>query len=100
MLESYLCVVTRGTCNGEENGTFSTKDYDIRRAYAAGSVKGVRYFLFMFSHKVQQNAEDIAIVFLDVCLSVCLCATPNVNIIWCVHSVSANSKQDMPVVLK
>ncbi len=40
MLESYLSVVTKGTCNGEENGTFAAKDYDVRQAYAAGSIKG------------------------------------------------------------
>ena len=40
MLESYLSVVTKGSCNGEENGMFSTKDYDIRQAFAAGSIKG------------------------------------------------------------
>ena len=46
MLESYLSVVTKGTCNGEENGMFSTKDYDIRQAYAAGSIKGCCYIKY------------------------------------------------------
>ena len=51
MLESYLSVVTKGTCNGEENGMFSTKDYDIRQAYAAGSIKGSNQLLtFLKNH--------------------------------------------------
>lgn len=39
MLESYLSVVTKGSCSGEENGSFVVKDYDNRQAYATGSIR-------------------------------------------------------------
>ncbi len=49
MLESYLAVVTRGQCNGDENGAFSVKDYDIRQAYVAASIKGKILKSYMYS---------------------------------------------------
>ncbi|XP_013378729.1 protein FAM45A [Lingula anatina] len=41
MLESYLAVVTKGACNGEENGKFTVSDFDARQAYIQGSLKDV-----------------------------------------------------------
>ena len=40
MLESYLSVMTKGVCNGEENGQFALRDFDNRQAYIVTSVKG------------------------------------------------------------
>ena len=40
MLENYLSVVTKGMCNGEENGTFVMKNFDNQQAYVAASIKG------------------------------------------------------------
>lgn len=40
MMESYVSVLTKGICQSEENGSFLSKDFDIRKAYLAGSVKG------------------------------------------------------------
>ena len=40
MLESYLSVVTKGVCNGEENGQFAWRDFDNRLAFVASPVKG------------------------------------------------------------
>ncbi|XP_010896395.1 DENN domain-containing protein 10 [Esox lucius] len=41
MMESYIAVLTKGICKSDENGSFLIKDYDIRKAYLAGSVKDV-----------------------------------------------------------
>ncbi|XP_066295350.1 DENN domain-containing protein 10-like [Branchiostoma lanceolatum] len=41
MLQFYLAVVTRGSCQSEENGNFLVKEFDPRKAYAAGSVKDI-----------------------------------------------------------
>ncbi|XP_064601907.1 DENN domain-containing protein 10-like [Liolophura sinensis] len=41
MLESYLSVITKGTCNGEENGTFTLANFDHRQAYANGPMRNV-----------------------------------------------------------
>uniref|UniRef100_A0A3B4A2V4 UDENN domain-containing protein n=1 Tax=Periophthalmus magnuspinnatus TaxID=409849 RepID=A0A3B4A2V4_9GOBI len=40
MLEAYITVFTKGVCQSDENGSFLIKDYDVRKAYLAGSVKG------------------------------------------------------------
>lgn len=40
MMESYIAVLTKGVCQSEENGSFLSKDFDARKAYLAGSVKG------------------------------------------------------------
>ncbi|XP_006880212.1 PREDICTED: protein FAM45A, partial [Elephantulus edwardii] len=41
MMESYIGVLTKGTCQSEENGSFSSKDFDARKAYLAGSIKDI-----------------------------------------------------------
>ncbi|XP_060599901.1 DENN domain-containing protein 10-like [Ruditapes philippinarum] len=41
ILEVYLAVVTKGKCNSEENGKFSTQDYQIKHAYANSNLAGV-----------------------------------------------------------
>lgn len=40
MMEAYVTVLTKGLCQTDENGSFLIKDYDIRKAYLAGSIKG------------------------------------------------------------
>lgn len=40
MMEAYIAVLTKGICQSDENGSFLIKDYDVRKAYLAGSVKG------------------------------------------------------------
>ncbi|CDR00451.1 unnamed protein product [Oncorhynchus mykiss] len=40
MVEGYIAVLTKGICQSDENGSFLIKDYDVRKAYLAGSVKG------------------------------------------------------------
>lgn len=40
MMEGYIAVLTKGICQSDENGSFLIKDYDVRKAYLAGSVKG------------------------------------------------------------
>lgn len=40
MMEAYITVLTKGVCQNDENGSFLIKDYDVRKAYLAGSVKG------------------------------------------------------------
>ncbi|KAJ3610941.1 hypothetical protein NHX12_023031 [Muraenolepis orangiensis] len=41
MMESYIAVLTKGICQSDENGSFLIKNYDVRKAYLAGSVKDV-----------------------------------------------------------
>ncbi|XP_056616143.1 DENN domain-containing protein 10 [Triplophysa dalaica] len=41
MMEGYVAVLTKGTCQSDENGSFLIKDYDVRKAYLAGSLKDV-----------------------------------------------------------
>lgn len=40
MMEGYIAVLTKGICQSDENGSFLIKDYDVRKAYLAGSIKG------------------------------------------------------------
>lgn len=40
MMEAYITVLTKGVCPSDENGPFLIKDYDVRKAYLTGSVKG------------------------------------------------------------
>lgn len=40
MMEAYVTVLTQGVCHSDENGSFLIQDYDVRKAYLAGSVKG------------------------------------------------------------
>lgn len=46
MMEAYIAVLTKGICQSDENGSFLIKDYDVRKAYLAGSVKGETWFHF------------------------------------------------------
>lgn len=41
MMEGYIAVLTKGICQSDENGSFLIKDYDVRKAYLAGSLKDV-----------------------------------------------------------
>ncbi|XP_070541116.1 DENN domain-containing protein 10-like [Ptychodera flava] len=41
LLESYLAVLTKGSCPSEDNGTFAVKEYDVRKAYVASPIKDV-----------------------------------------------------------
>ncbi|TRY91201.1 hypothetical protein DNTS_035385, partial [Danionella cerebrum] len=39
IMEGYIAVLTKGICQSDENGSFLLKDYDIRKAYLASSLK-------------------------------------------------------------
>ncbi|XP_069139960.1 DENN domain-containing protein 10-like [Argopecten irradians] len=41
ILESYLSVFTRGSCSTDENGRFSAKEYDNRKAYLKSELRGI-----------------------------------------------------------
>lgn len=41
MLSGYLSVVTKGSCDTDENGKFSVKDHEARQAYANSKLKGI-----------------------------------------------------------
>ncbi|XP_071792834.1 DENN domain-containing protein 10-like [Asterias amurensis] len=41
LLEHYLSVITKGSCQSENNGMFQVRDFDLRKAYAAASIKDV-----------------------------------------------------------
>lgn len=42
MMEAYVTVLTKGICQSDENGSFLIRDYDVRKAYLAASLKGQR----------------------------------------------------------
>ena len=46
MLQSYLSVFTKGSCHDahDDNGEFTVKEYDPRRAYIEKSLKGNIHF--------------------------------------------------------
>lgn len=58
MMEAYVTVLTKGLCQTDENGSFLIKDYDIRKAYLAGSIKG----------EALQLMRSLIILFVDICL--------------------------------
>ncbi|XP_076831307.1 DENN domain-containing protein 10 [Brachyhypopomus gauderio] len=41
IMEGYISVLTKGVCQSDENGSFLIRDYDVRKAYLAGSMKDV-----------------------------------------------------------
>lgn len=51
MMEAYITVLTKGICQSDENGSFLIKDYDCRKAYLAGSVKGKIDFIIILENK-------------------------------------------------
>lgn len=58
MMEAYVTVLTKGLCQTDENGSFLIKDYDIRKAYLAGSIKG----------ETLQLIRSLITIFVDICL--------------------------------
>lgn len=40
MLESYLSVITKGSCSNDDNGLFLAKDFDPRMSYVASPISG------------------------------------------------------------
>lgn len=58
MMEAYVTVLTKGLCQSDENGSFLSKDYDIRKAYLAGSIKG----------ETLQLMRSLLSIFADICL--------------------------------
>lgn len=58
MMEAYVTVLTKGLCQTDENGSFIIKDYDIRKAYLAGSIKG----------ETLQLIRSLIILFVDICV--------------------------------
>ena len=57
ILDSYLGVVTRGVCNGEENGTFRSSEYDSRQAYASCPLRGT--CKITFHSKLTQSIKSL-----------------------------------------
>lgn len=57
-MEAYVTVLTKGLCQSDENGSFLSKDYDIRKAYLAGSIKG----------ETLQLMRSLISIFADICL--------------------------------
>ncbi|XP_018430233.1 PREDICTED: protein FAM45A [Nanorana parkeri] len=41
VVETFLSVVTKGTCQSQDNGTFLSRHHDQRQAFMAGSIKDV-----------------------------------------------------------
>lgn len=64
MMEAYVTVLTKGLCQTDENGFFLIKDYDIREAYLAGSIKGKTFQL------IRSSAVSLYlfIIFVEICL--------------------------------
>lgn len=58
MMEAYVSVLTKGLCQSDENGSFLIRDYDIRKAYLAGSIKG----------ETQQQIRSLINISVHICL--------------------------------
>lgn len=41
LLEIFLAIFTKGECTTKEDGTFTVRDFDVRRAYADSQVTGI-----------------------------------------------------------
>uniref|UniRef100_A0A8D2G9N0 DENN domain containing 10 n=1 Tax=Theropithecus gelada TaxID=9565 RepID=A0A8D2G9N0_THEGE len=63
MMESYIAVLTKGICQSEENGSFLSKDFDVRKAYLAGSIKG---YIAGFVDLEVSNRPDLYDVFVNL----------------------------------
>ncbi|XP_021109003.1 protein FAM45A isoform X3 [Heterocephalus glaber] len=63
MMESYIAVLTKGICQSEENGSFLSKDFDARKAYLAGSIKG---YVAGFVDLEVSNRPDLYDVFVNL----------------------------------
>lgn len=61
MMEAYVTILTKGLCQSDENGSFLIRDYDIRKAYLAGSIKGEFPHLMRFVI----NMSVTILIFLD-----------------------------------
>ena len=48
MLSGYLSVITKGSCDTDENGKFFIKDYEARQAYANSKLKGTHLIGVLF----------------------------------------------------
>lgn len=58
MMEGYIAVLTKGICQSDENGSFLIKDYDVRKAYLASSLKGNNeHFNAHYKHFLQHLAR-------------------------------------------
>ena len=49
MLESYLSVITKGSCSNDDNGLFLAKDFDPRMSYVASPISG-KFMIEKCSH--------------------------------------------------
>ena len=49
MLESYLSVITKGSCSNDDNGLFLAKDFDPRLSYVASPILG-KFMIEKCSH--------------------------------------------------
>ncbi|XP_077585216.1 DENN domain-containing protein 10 isoform X1 [Stigmatopora nigra] len=61
MMEVYIAVLTKGVCQSEENGSFLIKDYDVRQAFLAGSIKGNDEIRFPLNFSFRVNMISIVI---------------------------------------
>ena len=44
MLESYLSVITKGSCSNGVDGSLVVEDFDPRMSYVASPISGTTYF--------------------------------------------------------
>lgn len=58
MMESYIVVFIKGICQSEENGFFFSKDFDVRKVYFVGFIKGKKKI-----KKKSKVKEEIKIYF-------------------------------------